>query len=183
MFREHPEPLDTPCPERSRRMGINSARDTRPPPGLPPPAVPPQAGSPGTRAPGGTACAPRRTPTYPTGRGCRRRSRSPASPRRTRWAPQEKDRVARRKSATSFPIGSCRRILNPIWRHLTACQTLFSVGVSGWRKSRERWRMAGRMRWSFPGQGMHGLSPLARIPGPSERRNASPLENQTQSPR
>src|SRR3990172_156561 len=41
VFREHPEPLDKLHPERSRRVGINSARDTPPPPRPPPPRPPP----------------------------------------------------------------------------------------------------------------------------------------------
>ena len=68
----------------------------------------------------------------------------------------------------NFPTGCCRRMLKPIWCSLSACQMWISVGVSSWRKSRERWGMAGGMRWSFVGFGMRLFGVPARPGLPSK---------------
>ena len=66
----------------------------------------------------------------------------------------------------------------PSLRLLTVCQIFASVGVSGWRKSRERWRIAGAMRWSFMGLRVRfpGLPPSPALP-PSGEKGGPPVRS------
>ena len=71
------------------------------------------------------------------------------------------------------------RTLQPLPCPLTACQTFASVGVRAWRKSRERWRMAGAMRCSFVGFAIRPpfATPLIPIPFSPPGRRVTLAEN------
>jgi hypothetical protein len=81
-----------------------------------------------------------------------------------------------RKSSMKRPIGCCRRILKPILRLRTASHTFASGGVSGWRKSRDRWSRAGETEWPLGlevmGCAMDSPSPR---PSPSGRGSVPAL--------